>query len=158
MTELPQGLSYAALGAVSLAACGWFFWFAIQRFNKRSQAEGDIDERLPKILDTALTPWKEAVAMQKSIIDEERKEKQRAQDERESMTKQFIEYATVQTQQHASEMSKIREQFADGQRRLYERVEQAEKHHAACTLKLEEAERRICQLEERQFNTAITSN
>lgn len=158
MTELPQGLSYAALGAVSLAACGWFFWFAIQRFNKRSQAEGDIDERLPKILDTALKPWQEAVTMQKSIIDEERKEKQRAQDERESMTHKFIEYATSTTQQHANDLSKTREQFAEGQRRLYERVEAAEKHHAACTRKLEEAERRLCQLEERQFNSAVTSS
>lgn len=137
--------------------CGFLVWGIVQRLNKRSQAEGDIDQRLPKILDTALTPWKEAVTMQKSIIDEERKEKQRAQDERESMTKQFIEYATVQTQQHATDLNKMREHFSDGQRRLYERMEIVEKHHGECTRKLEEAERRISQFEQRQQLVATVS-
>lgn len=148
-------MSYSALAAVVIAICCWLFWFMAQRINKRSQAEGDLDQRLPLILDASLKPWQQLADTQKSIIDEERKEKLRAQDERESITKQLIEYATVQTQQHANDISKMREHFSDGQRRLYERVEVVEKHHLECTRQLEAAEKRIIQFENRQYNTAL---
>lgn len=153
--DLPQGITYAALGASTLTMAGLVVWGLVSRMNKRSKAEGDLDQRLPVILDTALTPWKEAVTMQKSIIDEERKEKQRAQDERESITKQLIEYATVTTRQHATDLAQTREQFTESQRRLYARVEQGEKHHQECTHKLDAALEKINQLEQRQYNTAL---
>ena len=148
-------MTYAGLGLGTLTMAGLVVWGIVQRLNKRSQAEGDLDQRIPALLDAAVKPWQEVTVMQKSIIDEERKEKARAQDEREGITKQFIEYATVQTQQNAADLAKMRDHFADGQRRLYERLESVERHRVECDRKLEEAERRITQFEERQFNTAL---
>ena len=155
MDAIPQGVTYATLGGSVVAMAGLVIWGLFRRVLKRSEAEGALDQRLPVILDTALTPWKEAVTMQKSIIDEERKEKQRAQDEREQITKQLIEYATVTTRQHASDLAQTRDQFTESQRRLYARVEQGEKHHQECTHKLDAALEKINQLEQRQYNTAL---
>lgn len=148
-------MSYAALGASVLAMCGFLVWGIVSRLNKRSKAEGDLDQRLPLILDAALKPWQQLADTHNAIIGEERKEKQRAQDEREGMTKQFIEYVTVTTQNHSNDIAKMREHFSEGQRRLYERVELVEKHHLDCTRKLEEAEKRIVQFEQRQYNSAL---
>ncbi len=149
MTEhLPQGITYAALGAAVLSMCGFMVWGIVQRQNKRSQAEGDIDSRLPLILDTSLAPWKQLVEMQKAIIDEERKEKLRAQDEREAITKQFIEYSTQQDNIHRAEMDKIRDDARASAERVHMRLDECTARDAANQTRLAEAVRRLEMLEQ----------
>ncbi len=145
---LPKSPGGVGLLLVVLAACGWFFWFMINRLNKRSQAEGDLDSRLPLILDTSLAPWKQLVEMQKAIIDEERKEKLRAQDEREAITKQFIEYSTQQDNIHRAEMDKIRDDARASAERVHMRLDECTARDAANQTRLAEAVRRLEMLEQ----------
>lgn len=150
MNELPHGITYAALGLVTLTMAGLVVWGVVQRLNRRSQAEGDLDTRLPLILDATLKPWQQLADLQKGIIDEERKEKQRAQDERESITKQFIQYSTEQDNLHRADMDKLRDEHRTASLHVNQRLDECNRRDAHGQALLQEAVRRIEQLESRE--------
>ena len=145
-----------AVGMVFLAFM-WFLWFVVQRLNKRSKAEGDLDQRLPLILANVTAGWEKLNEKQAAMIDKAEARADRATDEREALMKQFIDYTTIQAQAHAADLAKTREHFTESQRRLYERVEVFEQHHKDCARKLEETERRLSQLDQRQYNAALVA-
>ncbi len=148
MDHLPQGITYAALGAIVLTMCGLMVWGVVQRVNKRSSAEGDLDTRLPLILDASLKPWQQLAETLQKINDEERAEKLRAQDEREAITKQFIEYSTQQDNIHRAEMQKIRDDHQASAERVHARLDECTRRDAENSGKLTEAMRRLEMLEQ----------
>lgn len=157
--EIPQGMSYAALGLSVVGAVAFVVWAVVRvvvaRLQSQSATSNELDNRSTLLIKEATGAWQQLADMQKSIIEEERKEKLRAQDERESITKQFIDYATVQTAAHSDEMGKMREQFLDSQKRLHDRLDRSDTHQKECHDKLANAEAKIGELERRQYNAAL---
>ncbi|MES3001321.1 MAG: hypothetical protein V4787_11575 [Pseudomonadota bacterium] len=154
---IPKTTEGKTLLGVVLVACGWFFIFTIQRFNRRSKAEGDLDQRLPLILQNVTEGWQKLNHTQATMIDKAEARADRAMDERETLMKQFIEHVTAQNKIHSEELAKTRDHFTESQRRLHERVDQNEKQHAECARKLEDTERKLNQLDQRQYNAALVA-
>lgn len=157
--EIPQGMSYTALGISAVGAVAFVVWAVVRivvaRLQSQSATSNELDTRLHVIIKEATGAWQEVAQMQKGIVDEERKEKLRAQDEREAITKQFIDYATVQTAAHSEEMGKMRDQFLDSQKRLHDRLDKSDNHQRECHDKLAQAEAKIRDIELKQYNTAL---
>lgn len=156
---LPKGLTYAALGLSVLGLCAVLVWGVVRvvlaRMTSQSATSNELDARSTLLIKEATGAWQQLADMQKGIIDEERKEKLRAQDEREAITKQFIDYATVQTAAHSDEMGKMREQFLESQKRLHDRLDRSDSHQKECHDKLSQAEAKIRDIEMKQYNTAL---
>ncbi len=150
-SEMGQGLTYAALGLTALGACGFLVWgvvrIVVSRLQQQSVVGNDLDTRLPLIIKEATGAWQGLVEMQKSIIDEERKEKLRAQDEREAITKQFIQYSTEQDSVHRQDIEKVRAENQASAERVHARLDECNARDSASSAKLSEAMRRLEQIE-----------
>jgi len=154
---IPKSVAGKTVLGVVLVGCGWLFIFSILRYNRRSKAEGDLDQRLPLILQNVTAGWEKLNEKQGLMIDKAEARADRVMDEHAILMKQFIDFSTVQTKAYAEDLARTREQFTESQRRLHDRVDQNEKQHAECARKLEETEKKLAQLDKRQYDAALIS-
>jgi len=143
-------ITYSALGGSALALAGFMLWNLAKRTVQRSKSEGDLDSRVVAMVDMVAKPLNE-------IIAEERAEKRRAQDERENITKEFLRYTAEIQKAHDAKVNKITEDHVAANHRLHHRIDECDNDRRAqeskwATLveKLENASKRLEQLEERE--------
>lgn len=145
-----QAMTYAGLGASALALAAFMLWAMAKRANRRAAAEGDIDDRIPKLIDVATMPYQRMIERQDALLDEERTEKRRAQDARDQITARFIEYTTQQSAAHSLEIQKIREDGLASNQRVHQRMDECDRERAALRALVQEAKTRMDNFEARE--------
>lgn len=135
-----QIATYSGLGVSVLGLCAWIVWNLARRASKRANSEGDIDDRVVKMIDVIS---KSAVNPLSDMLAEERQEKRRAQDERDKITQKFIEYTGTQQKFFAGEVQKLRDEHKASIDLINGRLEQCDESHLACNSRLTDALKRL---------------
>lgn len=155
--HLPTSPGGVGLLLVVLAACGWFFWYMIQRLNKRSQAEGDLDQRLPMILQANAAGWEKLNEKLSVMVDRAESRADKATEERESLMRQFIEYTTSREDVHKQDLEKMRVEKLESDKRIHNRLEECLQRDMAREARDAIINKRLDLLDNRQFNAALVS-
>lgn len=155
--DLPTSPGGIGLLLTVFMACGWFFWYTIQRFNKRSKAEGDLDQRLPMILQANAAGWEKLNEKLSAMVDRAESRADKAAEDREAILKQFLDYTTSREDVHNSQLERMRAEKLDSDKRIHEKLEQCLQRDNVNMTRFQEAVRRIDQLETRQYSAALVT-
>lgn len=155
--HLPSSPGGIGLLLVVLAACGWFFVYTIQRFNRRSQAEGDLDQRLPLILANVTAGWEKLNEKQAAMIDKAENRADKANEDREAILQRFLEYTTSREDVHNTQIERMRTERLDSDKRIHAKLEECLQRDSVNLTRFQEAVRRIDQLESRQYTAALVT-
>ena len=128
--------SYAAVGVAVVAACGHFFINWLKRQSQKNDAEKDIDDRVVGI-----------ATMQTKIIDEEREEKRRLQDELSKANQRYADAVGGEMLRQKEAIDGVRHDYREGMQRLHARLDECEQHRAGCEQRVEHLEQRVAEIE-----------
>lgn len=145
MIDIPDGMSYAALGALFVAISGWLILHMAKRSVQRGKKEGELDDRVVRMIEAVTKPLNEHIASQRVELDSSRQE-------RAKVSSDFIDYVKSQQVFHDQALERVRTENHDALQRMHDRLNVSEAKHAACDVRLEAANQRINNLEAREAN------
>jgi hypothetical protein len=128
MTDMPT-LTYAGLGMVALGVAGYWFLKGVKN-------SGTLDERVIRLLQEAVRPYQDILSRSDAMLDEERAEKRRAQDERDKINATLVTTILEINGKHeaavAAAARETREQRERDQAKHQESLERAHRRIDEC--------------------------
>lgn len=122
-------LTYAGLGMVTLGIVGYFLY----NIAKKS---GALDDRVIRLLQEAVKPYQDNLARSDAMLDEEREEKRRAQDERDKLNATLVQTILDINGKHEAAVAlaakETRDQRERDQAKHQESLERAHKRIDEC--------------------------
>lgn len=127
--------TYAAVGMAIVAACGHFFIIWLKRQAQKNVADKNIDDRVVGIS-----------ALQQKIIDEERAEKRRLQEDLAAANQRFAEAVGGEMHRQQQALDALREEHHTAMERVHSRLDDCERKHTDCESRLAVQDQVIAEL------------
>lgn len=128
MVDMPM-LTYAGLGMVTLGFAGYFLYNVAKK-------SGGLDDRAIRLIQEAVKPYQDILSRTDAMIDEERAEKRRAQDERDKLNTTLVTTILEINGRHEAAITlaarEAREQRERDQAKHQESLERAHKRIDDC--------------------------
>ena len=158
MDYLPQTLTYAGLGMSALGLAAWILWNIAQRNNK-------LDSRVIALLQEAVKPYQDTLARSDAMLDEERAEKRRAQDERDKLNATLVQtildingkHEVVierATREAREQREKDQAKHQESLERAHKRIDDCEKGHRIDQSTLAAVQAELREVRDRLFQVA----
>lgn len=158
VSSVYQTMTYAGLGGTAIALAGWMLWNIAKRNN-------NLDARVIALMHEAVKPYQEILARTDAMLDEERAEKRRAQDERDKLNTTLVTTVLEISNKHelsiAEATRQSREQRERDQlkhqeslERAHRRIDECEKGHRIDAQTLHAVQTELREVRDRLFQVA----
>lgn len=158
VSPIYQTMTYAGLGVSALGLASFILWNTYRR-------SGSLDDRVIRLIQEAVKPYQDIQARTDAMLDEERQEKRRAQDERDKLNNTLVTTIIQINGKHESAIEiasrEAREQRERDQQkhqesleRAHRRIDECEKGHRIDAQTLHAVQSELREVRDRLFQVA----
>jgi hypothetical protein len=153
-----QTMTYAGLGMSALGLAAWILWNSARKGDK-------LDARVIALIQEAVKPYQDILARSDAMLDEERQEKRRAQDERDKLNTTLVqtirevsskheESIAIATREHRELRERDQQKHQESLERAHRRIDECEKGHRIDAQTLAAVQSELREVRDRLFQVA----